>query len=178
MSGQPMLVLGHPNVRMAERHVATVFDFPNVLRPYVHYITDHMQLQGVPRTGVVLWHLPDFPLESMPAAQRDAFALTLKYRMMEARALTSQAIANMPVKIVAPTIRPLSCPFCGEQPELFPKNPKVEGTVWGEVRCTYSGCAAKPSVRDGEEVNDERGSDAYKRAAIQRWNRRSKRMSP
>ena len=31
---------------------------------------------------------------------------------------------------------------------------------------------AQPSVRDGEEVADQRGSDGYKDVAIRRWNTR------
>ncbi len=65
---------------------------------------------------------------------------------------------------------PLPCPFCGTVPAVLPLNPKEEGNCWGRVVCLNYDCPAGPSVRDAEEVNDERGSDAYKEAAIKRWN--------
>lgn len=68
---------------------------------------------------------------------------------------------------------PLPCPFCGLQPVIIPTDPAKEGNAWGEVRCVSSQCVAKPSVRDGVGVSDERGSDAYKEAAIKRWNTRA-----
>ncbi len=68
---------------------------------------------------------------------------------------------------------PLPCPFCGEMPTIYPLDPKKDGNAWGSVRCVNADCPAQPTVEDGEEVSDERGSDAYKQAAIIRWNRRS-----
>lgn len=74
----------------------------------------------------------------------------------------------------------LPCPFCGKKPDTFPKNPKVEGNAWGEVRCVNRRCATfsgrseeAVAVGDGSLINDERGTEAYIRAAIKRWNRRS-----
>jgi transcription elongation factor Elf1 len=69
--------------------------------------------------------------------------------------------------------RTLGCPFCGEQPELAPLNPVREGNAWGMVLCTNADCPADVSVRDGIDVCDERGSDAYKAAAIKLWNKRA-----
>ncbi len=56
---------------------------------------------------------------------------------------------------IKPTLTPLPCPFCGSTPALHPKNWRLEGDAWGEVRCENSRCAAKPSARDGESVSDE-----------------------
>lgn len=65
------------------------------------------------------------------------------------------------------------CPFCGAKPKVYPLNSKKDGNAWGAVTCINADCPAQPSVKDGEEVADERGSDAYKQAAIARWNRRA-----
>jgi len=67
---------------------------------------------------------------------------------------------------------PLPCPFCGVVPKVFPVGPRTEGDAWGAVRCLNPECVAKPIVRDGEAIVDTRGSDAYKTAAILRWNTR------
>lgn len=67
---------------------------------------------------------------------------------------------------------PLPCPFCGDQPEVFPKDPAREGNAWGAVACLNKRCPARPSVKDGALSSDERGSRAYQRLAIRRWNRR------
>ena len=64
------------------------------------------------------------------------------------------------------------CPFCGTSPQIYPKDPEREGNAFGQVRCEYNDCPAKPCVNDGEYVRDERGPDAYKAAAIARWNSR------
>jgi hypothetical protein len=70
---------------------------------------------------------------------------------------------------------PLPCPFCGEQPEVLPKDPKRSGNAWGAVRCANEDChASECSVGDGEAMADDRGSDLYKEAAIRRWNTRWK----
>lgn len=68
---------------------------------------------------------------------------------------------------------PLPCPFCGEIPEVYPKNPAEEGNAWGEVSCVNPRCVAQPSVQDGSKQADERGSAKYKQLAIRRWNRRT-----
>lgn len=70
-------------------------------------------------------------------------------------------------------LTPLPCPFCGHDPAVFPKDPQKSGDCWGAVQCVNPSCAAGPSARDDEPVNDDRGSDAYKQAAIARWNRRA-----
>lgn len=70
-------------------------------------------------------------------------------------------------------MKPLPCPFCGEEPALHPNNPKREGNAWGRVQCENEECPAQPHVDDGEGVADERGADAYKAAAVARWNMRS-----
>lgn len=70
-------------------------------------------------------------------------------------------------------IEPKPCPWCGAIPAVFPECPAIEGNCWGRVQCMNKACPAKPSVGDGEKVSDERGSDAYKACAIERWNRRS-----
>jgi hypothetical protein len=67
---------------------------------------------------------------------------------------------------------PLSCPFCGSIPKVLPDNPEDEGSAWGEVRCVNRGCAVQPRCMDGATVADDRGSAAYKRLAIRRWNTR------
>ena len=68
---------------------------------------------------------------------------------------------------------PLPCPFCGKIPVVRPVKPNVEGNTWGEVKCINYACPAMPSVLDGERVADKRGSEAYKQAAIKRWNTRA-----
>jgi hypothetical protein len=70
-------------------------------------------------------------------------------------------------------MKPLPCPFCGTPPEVYPKDPKNEGAAWGQVRCEYEDCPAHPNVKDGEPVADERGAEAYRQAAIKRWNKRA-----
>jgi len=72
-------------------------------------------------------------------------------------------------------IETLPCPFCGKKPEVWPKNPEEEGDCWGCVRCSNDDCPAQPSVYDGEEECDDRGSKEYQNAAIRRWNRRRPR---
>lgn len=67
---------------------------------------------------------------------------------------------------------PLPCPFCGVIPILLPPNPEREGNAWGSVFCNNYECPAQPEVRDGADVIDERGTDAYKELAVQRWNKR------
>ena len=69
--------------------------------------------------------------------------------------------------------KPLPCPFCGKMPFVGPENPQEEGNAWGVVCCKNEKCPAQPRVEDGEEIADMRGSDAYKAAAIKRWNQRS-----
>lgn len=67
---------------------------------------------------------------------------------------------------------PLPCPFCGKPPEVGPKDPLREGNAWGYVACVNEKCPAENLVvRDGATVSDERGSKAYQRLAINRWNR-------
>lgn len=69
-------------------------------------------------------------------------------------------------------MKPLPCPFCGQPPEVYPKNPEREGNAFGQVRCENLRCPATPCVNDGAMTCDERGSAAYKQLAIKRWNRR------
>ncbi len=71
-----------------------------------------------------------------------------------------------------PRVKPLPCPFCGKIPNVYPTDPSREGNAFGQVRCDYPRCAANPVVNDGALQSDERGSSAYKRLAINRWNRR------
>lgn len=66
-------------------------------------------------------------------------------------------------------MKPLAC-LCGVVPLVRPENPEVEGNAWGAVICVNPECPANPFVEDGIDVCDDRGSDAYKRAAIERWN--------
>ena len=78
-----------------------------------------------------------------------------------------------------PSLMPSACPFCGETPDIAPKNPKYEGNAWGQVRCINASCATYDdsqghgvAVSDGEECGDDRGPGAYMDAAIRRWNAR------
>jgi hypothetical protein len=71
---------------------------------------------------------------------------------------------------------PLPCPFCGVLPTVLPHFDDVksgkEGGAWGEVACQNRECPALPTVSDGEDVSDSRGSEQYKEIAILRWNTR------
>lgn len=69
--------------------------------------------------------------------------------------------------------KPKPCPFCGAPPEIYPKRPGIEGNAFGQVHCENDACPAQPCVNDDEDVADDRGSDAYKAIAIERWNRRA-----
>jgi hypothetical protein len=71
------------------------------------------------------------------------------------------------------TTTPLPCPFCGKEPDVYPHHPETEGNAWGEVVCVNGRCPAQPRVLDGAVIADERGTAAYKRLAIKRWNRRA-----
>jgi len=68
--------------------------------------------------------------------------------------------------------QPLSCPFCGAIPKVYPISSIKDGNSWAQVRCVNLKCSAKPYVHDGEVISDERGSDSYKEIAIKRWNTR------
>lgn len=70
------------------------------------------------------------------------------------------------------------CPFCGKQPDVYPKRPEIEGNAFGQVRCENWRCPANPVVNDGALSCDERGPEAYRQAAIRRWNRRFPAASP
>jgi hypothetical protein len=72
---------------------------------------------------------------------------------------------------------PLSCPFCGKLPKITPTRPDLDGDAWGAVECVNKRCPAQPSVSDGAAIADSRGSDAYKAAAVRRWNRRASTKS-
>lgn len=67
---------------------------------------------------------------------------------------------------------PLPCPFCGGAPVVLPEDPRIDGDAWGEVRCENQRCPVQPICGDGATVADDRGSAAYKRLAIRRWNTR------
>jgi hypothetical protein len=75
----------------------------------------------------------------------------------------------------------LPCPFCGSTSlEILPKDPGSEGNGWGAVQCVNLDCPTYDGFRshgvrvgDGQDVSDERGSDAYKSQAIAAWNRRT-----
>jgi hypothetical protein len=74
-------------------------------------------------------------------------------------------------------VRP--CPFCGAAPRFHPLDPDRDGDAWGTVRCENKSCATFDdvrgygvSVRDGETINDERGTTAYMKAAMARWDTR------
>ena len=65
------------------------------------------------------------------------------------------------------------CPFCGHAPFVGPENPEIEGNAFAYVECHNQQCPARPTVTDGALTCDDRGSAAYKRRAIARWNRRA-----
>jgi hypothetical protein len=75
----------------------------------------------------------------------------------------------------------LPCPFCGSTSlEILPEDPDSEGNAWGAVQCVNLDCPTYDGFRshgvrvgDGQDVSDERGSDAYKSQAIAAWNRRT-----
>ena len=80
-------------------------------------------------------------------------------------------------------MKPKPCPFCGVQPMVGPKDPKREGTAWGFVQCENPKCPTwhidgGVRVMDGAECCDDRGSEAYKQLAIERWNQRRRRTPP
>jgi len=66
--------------------------------------------------------------------------------------------------------KPLPC-LCGVVPEVHPLDPEIGGNAWGSVFCKNPDCPAQPIVNDGLNFSDDRGSDAYKEAAILRWNK-------
>lgn len=74
-------------------------------------------------------------------------------------------------------VQPLPCPFCGKAPNVVPSNPDLDGNAWGAVVCVYKRCPAQPTVKDGANIADDRGSDAYKALAIKRWNRRASKAA-
>jgi hypothetical protein len=75
----------------------------------------------------------------------------------------------------------LPCPFCGSTDlEILPEDPSRYGNDWGAVQCVSLDCPTYDGFRshgvrvgDGQDVSDERGSDAYKSQAIAAWNRRT-----
>lgn len=88
------------------------------------------------------------------------------FEAQEYRRLSAQVEAGTPTE-------PRPCPFCGQQPEVRPTDPATEGNAWGEVCCINPACPTQPSVGDGRDINDDRGTRAYQAMAIQRWNRRA-----
>lgn len=74
-------------------------------------------------------------------------------------------------------MKALPCPFCGRSPEVGPKDPEREGNAFAYVACKNERCPATPYVTDGALICDDRGSAAYKRLAIKRWNRRAPQLS-
>ena len=76
-----------------------------------------------------------------------------------------------------PTLTPLPCPFCGTKPQMRPLLKDVqagrEGSAYGVVYCASRRCPANPSVANGQQVADERGTGAYIDCAIRLWNRRN-----
>lgn len=83
-------------------------------------------------------------------------------------------MSNQTKERVFPRMKPKRCPFCGEKPRVYPIRPAIEGNAFGMVACINDECPAQPKVEDGENCCDDRGSGAYKDAAIKRWNRRVK----
>jgi hypothetical protein len=72
-------------------------------------------------------------------------------------------------------LKPLPCPFCGEPPELMPRDPDSSDPLansWGGVRCINESCPAQPKVLEREPL-DDRGTEAYQQVAIGLWNRRA-----
>lgn len=67
---------------------------------------------------------------------------------------------------------PKPCPFCGAQPEIFPVD-RFRTDRWASVKCTNRDCPAQPEAHDGEEVGDDLSRQAFRDAAIRRWNRRA-----
>ncbi len=62
------------------------------------------------------------------------------------------------------------CPFCKKQPHVEPTDPSKCGNAWGIVTCIEKDCPAQPTVNDGIDVCDERGTIKYIKSAIKRWN--------
>ena len=71
-------------------------------------------------------------------------------------------------------IKPLPCPFCGGTASVLPADPEKMGNAWGRVSCQNLDCPANPTVDDGANIADDRGSNEYKKLAILRWNKRWK----
>jgi hypothetical protein len=84
----------------------------------------------------------------------------------------------MRIKQLKPKLTPLPCPFCGKKPKLGPQDPGRDGDAWGEVYCSYSRCGVNPRAKDGQMINDERGTGAYIDCAIRRWNKRAASTNP
>jgi hypothetical protein len=75
-------------------------------------------------------------------------------------------------------ITPVPCPWCKHPPHVGPDDPATEGSCVGRVECLNFDCPVKPFVRDDILVNDDRGSDAYKARAVERWNECAVQVSP
>ena len=67
------------------------------------------------------------------------------------------------------SVKPVPC-LCGAMPSVWPEDPTKEGGAWACVKCENPKCPANPRINDDESVADDRGSDAYKAVAIERWN--------
>lgn len=88
----------------------------------------------------------------------------------DARDKISEALDLLSQRHVEVVPRP--CPFCGSAPVITPVDPDKDGTCWGSVKCVNKDCWVQPDARDGLNINDDRGSQAYKAKAIARWNTR------
>ena len=72
------------------------------------------------------------------------------------------------------------CPFCGETPDLFPKDPEIEGDAWASVKCINEVCDCKPELKIYEDACAEGesggrwlvGKEIFEEAT-RRWNTRA-----
>lgn len=69
----------------------------------------------------------------------------------------------------------LPCPFCGEQPKVYPADPEREGDAWTAIEC--ANCVADvPDTQSVARVTHYADSGHFERAVVA-WNTRAESLS-